>query len=231
MSSSPQKTPLSLVGEEPDPSDVDSDLSELRHQIADSEARLSSLESELGVVAEQEMEATRQLETRRTRRIALDRQLAVELEEAARLKLAEAAAARHAILVDSERKAANITEQALEKAADILAEAERERDAIVKADEERLRTLEEDAAQRAVELDAKHQTLSNELQVMQTLYDELQSTLKLVAETSIKELAEAQSSLDPADQEEPPQVAEPGDSLSRRVLDGEFSLGASPEDD
>jgi hypothetical protein len=57
------------------------------------------------------------------------------------------------------------------------------------------------------DLDAEHRELTQKLTVMKTLYSELRETLQLVAETSVKILAEAQESLhqlDPAATQGPP---------------------------
>jgi hypothetical protein len=203
MPSPSQEIALSLVEEGFEPGDES--LSELRQQIAATEARISDLERNLTGVTKQEVETARQLETRRTRRTALDRQLGDERKEEARLRLEESIAAQTAVLVDAENEASQITKQAREEADEILADSRRENAAIVEAGRERLAVLEEDAARRAVELDAEYQARSEELRIMETLYDELQSTLKLVAETSIKRLVDTQSSLaqlDPSEREQ-----------------------------
>lgn len=203
-------------------SDGEESLSEIREQIAATEARILDLERDLSGVAEQEAETARQLETRHTRRTALDRQLGDERREEARLKLEESVAAQTAVLVDAENEASQILKQARQEADEILVESKRERAAIVEAGRERLGALEEDAARRAVELDAEHQARSEELRIMETLYDELQSTLKLIAETSIKRLVDTQSSLaqlDSTEREHPiaGQDNEPG-TAERQLL-------------
>jgi DNA repair exonuclease SbcCD ATPase subunit len=204
MSSSPQEIALMLVEDGFELNDGDESLSEIRQQIKATEARISDLERDLTGVTKQEAEMARQLETRRTRRTALDRQLGEERKEEARLRLEESIAAQTAVLVDAENEASQITKQARQEADEILADSRRESAAIVEAGRERLAVLEEDAARLAVELDAEHHARSEELRIMETLYDELQSTLKLVAETSIKRLVDTQSSLaqlDPTERE------------------------------
>jgi hypothetical protein len=209
MSSPPQGRALRLIETEAAPIDADQDDAELREEIAGSEERISSLEHELRGVTGQEIETARQLETRRTRRSALQRQLLEEREEQGRMKLEAATAAREAMIVDAEREAAGITSRAASQGDDLLAEAKREGATIVEMGRERLETLEGDAARRAVELDTEHRALSTELEVMRTLYDELQSTLKLVAENSFKELVAAKSSMAQLDQEFSPKLPTP----------------------
>lgn len=204
MPSSSQEFALRLVEEGFETGDES--LSEMHQQIAATETRISDLERDLTGVTEQEAETARQLETRRTRRTALNRQLGDERKEEARLRLKESIAAQTAVLVGAENEASQITERAREQADEILAESKRESAATIEAGRERLGALEEDAARRAVEIDAEHQARSEELRIMETLYDELQSTLKLVAETSIKRLVDTQSSLaqlDPTEREQP----------------------------
>ena len=61
---------------------------------------------------------------------------------------------------------------------------------------------------------------------MRTLYDELQSTLKLVAENSFKELVAAKSSMAQLDQEFSPRLPKP----NRRTEDVRPTAKAPPED-
>jgi hypothetical protein len=206
MPSSTQEIALRLVEEGFEQNNGEESLGDIHQLIAATEARIVDLERDLTGVTEQEAETARQLETRRARRTVLDRQLGDERKKEARLRLEESIAAQTAVLVDAENEASQITKQAREEADEILAESKRESAAIVGAGRERLGALEEDAARRAVELDAEHQARSDELRIMETLYDELQSTLKLVAETSIKRLVDTQSSLarlDPTEREQP----------------------------
>jgi chromosome segregation ATPase len=210
---------LSLVIHEgSDPSEVDESLNELHQQVAASEEGIASLERELGEAADQEAETVRQLDTERIRRATLDEQLHEAREEATRLRLDEATRTRNAMVaeaealletsrIEAEREASKITKQTFNQAKEMLAEAKREAAAIVDAGQEKLNALEADAAQRIAALDTEHQELTQRLRVMETLYNELQETLQLVAETSVKELAETQESLkqlDPAETQPPP---------------------------
>jgi cell division septum initiation protein DivIVA len=109
--------------------------------------------------------------------------------------------------IEAEREASRITKQTFDQAKEMLAEARREASAIVDAGREKLEALEDDAAGRVAALDAEHRELAQRLGVMGTLYNELQETLQLVAETSVKELAETQQSLkqlDPVETQELP---------------------------
>jgi chromosome segregation ATPase len=206
MLGSSDENGLRVVGEDFDLVGADRDLDELHDLVGAAEERVSGLESELGQLVGQETETARQLETRRTRRAVVEQQLREEREEVDRLTLAETSSLRNATRVeaeellagariDAEREAAQITEQASAQADDILTEARGESAALLDAGREDLKALEEEAAQRIVELDGEQQALTHRLGVLETLYNELQATLKLVAETSITELAEAQSSL------------------------------------
>ena len=109
-----------------------------------------------------------------------------------------------AVLAEVEQEAAQIRNDANERAHAIIADAEREAAAILEAGRERFQRLEEDALQRAEQLDARHQELTMELEVMGTMYDELQSTLKLVAETAFNDLTEAKTSLMQLDEDRTP---------------------------
>jgi hypothetical protein len=64
------------------------------------------------------------------------------------------------------------------------------------------REANEIAAQRMADLDTKHRELTHRLGVMETTYDELVATLKVVAETSINELVKTQDSLKQLDRVE-----------------------------
>jgi chromosome segregation ATPase len=219
MADSPQGAALSLVIDEgSDASEVDESRNELHQRVAASEERIADLERELGEAADEEAETTRHLDTERVRRAALDQQLHEVREEATRLSLDEATRTRAAMVaeaeallktsrVEAEREASQIAKQTFDQAKEMLAEARRESVAIVDAGQEKLSALEADAAQRIAALDAEHQGLTRRLRVMETLYNELRETLHLVAETSVKELAETQESLkqlDPAETQPPP---------------------------
>jgi chromosome segregation ATPase len=219
MSDSPHGAALSLVIHEcSDPSEVDEYLNELQQQIAASEEHIAKLQHELKEAADQETEMARQLDTEQTQRAALDQQLHEARTEAARLMLDEASQTRNAMVaeaeelletsrIEAEREASKITKQTFDQAKEMLAEARREAAAIVDAGREKLEALEDDAAGRVAALDAEHRELAQRLGVMGTLYNELQETLQLVAETSVEQLAETQQSLkqlDPVETQEPP---------------------------
>jgi cell division septum initiation protein DivIVA len=89
----------------------------------------------------------------------------------------------------------------------MVAIARREAVAIVDAGRDEVRALEDDAARRVADLDTEHRKLTHRLGVMETICDELRTTLNLVAEISIEQLVETQYSLkqlDLRDTEEPP---------------------------
>ncbi len=211
MSDSPNGAALNLVIDEGfDPSEVDESLNKIHQRVAASEERIANLERELGKAADEEAETARQLDTERKRRAALDQQLHDARGEATRLSLDEASQTRNAMAaeaealletsrIEAEREASKITKQTFDQAKKMLAEAKREGMAIVDAGREKLNALEADAAQRIAALDAEHRELTHRLRVMETLYNELRETLQLVAETSVKELAEAQESLEQLD--------------------------------
>ena len=214
MSDSPNGTALNLVIDEgTDPSEVGESRNDLHQQVAVSEERIADLERELGEAADQEAETASQLGTERKRTAALDQQLHDAREEAIRLSLDEASQTRNAIVaeaealletsrIEAELEASKITKQTFDQAKEMLAEAKRDSVAMVDAGQEKLNTLEADAAQRIDALDAEHRDLTHRLKVMETLYNQLQETLQLVAETSVKELAETQESLKQLDPEE-----------------------------
>ncbi len=207
MSDSPNGAALNLVIDEgSDPSEVGESLNDLHQQVAGSEERIADLERELGEAADQEAETARQLGTERKRTAALDQQLHEAREEAICLSLDEATQGRDAMVaeaealvetsrIEAEREASKITKQTFDQAKEMLAEAKRDSVAIVDAGQEKLNALEADSAQRIDALDAEHRDLTHRLRVMETLYNQLQETLQLVAETSVKELAETQESL------------------------------------
>jgi uncharacterized phage infection (PIP) family protein YhgE len=207
-----------VIHEGSDPSEVDEGLNELQQQVAASEEHIAKLLSELKEAADQEADTAHQLDTERIRRAALDQQLNEARTEAARLMLDEASQTRNAMVaeaeelleasrIEAERDATRITKQTFDQAKEMLAEAKREAAAIVDAGREKLKALEADVAERVAALDAEHRELTQRLGVMETLYSELQETLQLVAETSVKELADTQESLkqlDPVETQPPP---------------------------
>lgn len=218
MYSSPEVAALRVASENPEPSEDDDSLNQLHHQVAASEDRIAELERKLEEAADQEAETAGQLDTERTRRAGLDQQLREVRTEAARLMLDEASQTRNAIVaeaeehletsrIEAEREASKITKQTFDQAKEMLAEAKREAAAIVDAGREKLSALKADATERVAALDTEHRELTQRLRVMETLYNELQETLQLVAETSVEQLAETQQSLkqlDPAETHGPP---------------------------
>ena len=202
MTNAQQETPLRLIDGLAAPNDAADDRSDRPSQVGAADELSAHVERELNGVIDQEADAARKLDTRRTRRAVLEQQLSGAREETARLAIEEALAARNEMLNECEEmvaarrtEAIEIIDQARHQADDILAGAERESTAIVDGGVERIRALEEDAVVRATQLDDKHRALTGRLQVMETVYDELQATLKLVAETSIQDLGASQRSL------------------------------------
>ena len=213
MSDTPPRAALSLVHEDSVSGDVDGDLYELHQQVVASEERIANLEGELGEAADQEAETAQRFDNERQRRAALDQQLHQAREQATRLSLDEASQTRDALRaeadellqasrVEAEREAGQLTKRAFDEANDMIAMARREAVSIVDAGREEVKALEDDAAQRMADLDAEHQELTHRLAVMETTYDELVATLKLVAETSIEDLVNKQDSLKQLDRVE-----------------------------
>ena len=209
MHSSPHEGALSLVDQESVPGEVDEELDELDQRVAVSEELIAKLEGELEGVADQEAEIAQRLDSDRKRRAALDRQLHKAREEAASLMLDEASQTRSAMLAEAEEslqasrlEAGRIAKQAFDQAKEMIAEskemvaeAKAEGGAIVVAGQKKLSALEDDTAQRLADLDAEYRELSQRLGVMGTMYNELQATLRLVAETSLEELVTKQESV------------------------------------
>jgi cell division septum initiation protein DivIVA len=206
LSDSPQEISLGLVAENADSHQSDEDFDELGDGLIASEERIATLQGELEAVAEQETEMARELDTRRELRATVERQLFEVRKEAARLMLIEASRTRGAMLaeaeesleasrLDAEREAGRIIKTASDQAHNLLAEARRDADAILDDGRERLSALEAEIADRVADLDTERQDLAHQLSTMATIYDNLQATLQLVAETSIKELVAAKSSL------------------------------------
>ena len=209
MHSSPHEAALSLVDRESVPGQVDEELDEVHQQVTVSEELIAKLQGELKGVADQEAEIAQRLDSDRKRRAALDRQLHRAREEAASLMLDEASQTRSAMLAEAEQslqdsrlEAGRIAKQAFDQAKEMIAEAKEmvaeakaEGVAIVVAGQKKLSALEDDAAQRIADLDTEYRELTQRLDVMETVYNELQATLKLVAETSIEELVTKQESV------------------------------------
>ena len=185
---------------------------------AASEEHIAKLEGELKEAADQEAETAQRLDRVHKRKSTLDQQLHEAREQATRLMHEEASQTRAALVaeaeeflqaarVEAEAEADRVTKHASDKADEMIAIARREAVAIVDAGRDEVRALEDDAARRMADRDAEHRKLTHRLGVMETICDELVATLKLVAETSVKELAEAQESLhqlDPAATQVPP---------------------------
>lgn len=213
MTSQPQEIALRLIDGDT-PTEAGNDRNDLRSQVETAEMRSAEVERELDVVIDQEAEATRRLETRRSRRGALEQELHAALKELARLTQEEALASGNTMLIEAEEavaarlgEAARITQQAQQEAEQIIAEAKAESAALVDQGRERLLALEEDAITRATELDNRHRVLTERVQVMEALFNELQATLKVVAESSIEDLGASQDSLRQLDESHPPPEA------------------------
>ncbi len=177
LSDSPDEAPLSLVHEDSGPGEVDGDLDELHQQMAASEEHIANLEAELKEAADQEAETAQRLDSDRQRRAALDQQLHEARKETTIRMLHKASQTRDAMVAGAEE---------LLQASRVQAERE----------------ANEIAAQRMADLDTKHRELTHRLGVMETTYDELVATLRVVAETSINELVKTQDSLKQLDRVE-----------------------------
>ena len=202
LSDSPDEAPLSLVHEDSGPGEVDGDLDELHQQMAASEEHIANLEGELKEAADQEAETAQRLDSDRQRRAALDQQLHEARKETTIRMLHKASQTRDAMVAGAEELLQASRVQAEREANEMIAIARREAVAIADAGRQEVRALEDDAAQRMADLDTEHRKLTHRLGVMDTLYNELQETLKLVAETSIEELANRQDSLKQLDRVE-----------------------------
>jgi hypothetical protein len=169
--------------------------------------RISKLEGELKVAVDREAETVQQLNSERQRRAALDRQLHEAREEAARLRLDEASQTRTAMRVGAEGEAEEVTKQAFDEANEMVAIARRNGMAIVDAGRKEAGALVDDAPRRMADLDIEYRELTHRLGAMETIYQELVATLKLVVEISTEELVETQESLkqlDCREAEQPP---------------------------
>ncbi len=223
LSDSPDEAPLSLVHEDSGPGEVDGDLDELHQQMAASEEHIANLEGELKEAADQEAETAQRLDSDRQRRAALDQQLHEARKETTIRMLHKASQTRDAMVAGAEELLQASRVQAEREANEMIAIARREAVAIVDAGGEEVRALEDDAAQRMADLDTEHRKLTHRLGVMETIYDELAATLKLVAEISIEGLIETQDSvkqLDGLETQQPP--TEP---------DSEHTTSGSPPQD
>ena len=172
-----------------------------------SRERVSELEGELKVAVEEEAETAQRLDSERQHRAALDRQLHDARQEATRLMLDEASQTRAAMRIEAEREAEQVTKQAFDKANEMVAIARRKGMAIIDAGRDEVRALVDDTPRRMADLDTEHRELTHRLGVMETIYQELVATLKLVAEIATEELVETQDSvkqLDFRETEQPP---------------------------
>ncbi len=203
LADSLDEAPLGLVDGDSVPSEVDDSLDELHQQVAASEEHITKLEDEVKEAADQEAETAQRFGSERQRRAALDQQLHEARKKAIRLMLDEAFQTRTGLLaeaeeilqtsrVEAEREADRVTKQASDKANEMIALARREGMAIVDAAQEEARALEDDAARRMADLDTEHRELTDRLGEMETKYDELVATLKLVAEISTEGLLNTQ---------------------------------------
>jgi chromosome segregation ATPase len=157
-------------------------------------SRILELEREIAEVVQEESSIVDQLEAERSRRAALEHELSNARDRASQLLLAEAAHVRDATLAEAEREAAEITHAAFEQAKRTIAEAEDESKAVIERGRARLHSLEADAKERIADLEKRERDLTQRIAHTQRLYKDLQDTLKLVAETSIAQLADAQRS-------------------------------------
>lgn len=182
MTTAPNEIGLRVIDGDVDEDNSDEDHSTTRGQAAAIDQLRANLELELAGVVEQEAETARKLETRQTRRAVLEEQLHGAREDAARLMLEEATLTRD----------------------EMLASAKLEAEAVLDEGKVRLKALEQDAIARAIELDTQHRELTQRLQAMQDLYDDLQTRLRVIAETSIEDLAASHSALQGVDVLETP---------------------------
>lgn len=241
MPHTPPATPLNLV--EADSAHVEGDaaddapdgpLDELSQQVAASEQLVADLERELSQAATQEAEVAHELDVQRARRAGLAEELRGAHEQALAVSVADATRRADAILSeaeafeatsrkDAEREATRITKQAFTEAIETLAGAEQEGAALLEARQQELVAVEAEATRRVEELETEHEALTYRVEVAKTIYEELQNTLKLVAESSLTELAEAKASLARLD-------PDPPNTPQRRSNDQRPSPSAKPTD-
>ena len=202
---------------------------------AASEEHIAKLEGELREAADGEAETAQRLDSEHKRRAALDQQLYEAREEAARLMLEEASQTRTAVVaeaeelleaarVEAEGEADQVIKHASDKADEMVALARREGMAIVDAGRKEVRALKDDAARQMADLATENRELTHRLGVMETMYDELVATLKLVAEISTEELVETQDSLEQLDLRETEQP--PTEPNSEQI-----TSGSAPQDE
>ena len=185
---------------------------------------ISKLEGELKVAVDQEAEVAQRLDSERQRRVALDQELHEARREATRLMLDEASQTRTAMRVEAESEADQVTKEAFDRANEMVTAARRRGKALVDAGRKEARALLGDAPRRMADLDTEHRELTCRLGAMETIYQELVATLKLVAEISTEELVETQDSLkqlDLRETEQPP--TEPNSEQT--------TFGSAPQDE
>jgi DNA repair exonuclease SbcCD ATPase subunit len=204
----------------------DGPLDELSQQVAASEQLVADLERELAQAATQEAELAYELDTQRARRAALAEELRGAHEQALAVSVAEATRRGDAILSeaeafgetarkDAEREATRITRQAFAEAKETLAGAEQKGAALLEARQQEVVAIEAEATRRVEELETEHEALTHRVEVAKTIYEELQNTLKLVAETSLAELGEAKASLARLDPDRPTTPQRPSNDQRR----------------
>ncbi len=202
---------------------------------AASEEHIAKLEGQLREAADGEAETAQRLDSEHKRRAALDQQLYEAREEAARLMLEAASQTRTAVVaeaedlleaarVEAEGEADQVIKHASDKADEMVALARREGMAIVDAGRKEVRALKDDAARQMADLATENRELTHRLGVMETMYDELVATLKLVAEISTEELVETQDSLEQLDLRETEQP--PTEPNSEQI-----TSGSAPQDE
>jgi hypothetical protein len=125
--------------------------------------------------------------------------------------------------VEAEREADEVTRQGVDRANEMVAVARRKGVAIIDAGSKEARALVDEAPKRMADLDTEHRELTHRLGVMETIYQELVATLKLVAEISTEELAETQDSLQQLDRRE---TEQPPTEANR-----EQTTGSAPQDE
>ena len=221
MSDTPPAAPVDLVeansayvkGDAADNA-PDGPLDELSQQVAASEQLVADLERKLSQAATQEAELAHELDIQRARRAAVAEELRGAHEQALAVSVAEATRRGDAILSeakafsdtarkDAEREATRITKQAFAEARETIAGAEQKGAALLEARQQELVAVEAEATRRVEELETEHEALTHRVDLAKTIYEELQNTLKLVAKTSLTELAEAKASLARLDLDRP----------------------------
>ncbi len=197
------------AGDVAEPADDDArdlTLEKATHGGETSARTIADVERELSQAAAERADLISQLETQYAQWVTLAEQLRANCEQtvasfeerAARQRdqtIAESEALREAYRAEAERESTRIIEHASARAEELLAEAERKGAAIVDARREELATTEAEATERIRELETIEENLAHRVEVARRIYDELEETLKLIAETSIRELADARASL------------------------------------